>query len=226
MLILPTEFAGFVERPHQDEPWLWLWELVLDEPAPPSAPTHARLTPYPQEIEWPPGSGKIYYPTPMRHSPIEQSGEGQLPSIEITIDNTQRFLMRHLETFEWDGKRATLTLVNRKSLATVPNAFLRWDFIIQSAVANRQSVGIRLEMPNFFERRVPNDRFNASRCRWIEFGGPECGYVINSAAAFKTCPRTLDACVQRGEDELNRGLPVLHPQRYGGFPGIPVQRNA
>ena len=69
----------------------------------------------------------------------------------------------------------------------------------------------------------PQDRYVASRCRW-EFGSGQCGYVVNAVAAYTTCPKTLSACIARGQDHAARGLPVLHPARFGGFPGIPRQR--
>jgi hypothetical protein len=72
---------------------------------------------------------------------------------------------------------------------------------------------------SFAPGQSPNDRDVASRCCWA-FGSAECGYVINAAAAYTTCPKTLSACIARGQDHAARGLPVLHPARFGGFPGI------
>ena len=49
-------------------------------------------------------------------------------------------------------------------------------------------------------------------------------HIVNAVAAYTTCPKTLGACIARGQDHAARGLPVLHPARFGGFPGIPRQR--
>jgi len=225
-IILPTEFEGLIEQPHADSPYVWLWELVLDAPLtnPPSAPTWARLTSYDEDVSWPPGEGaKTWYSMSLEHSEIEQSGEGNLPSLSLLIDNTGRWLMPYLETFDLDGNRATLFLINQKYVGSA-QAFIKWEFEIAGASANRSQVELKLADPNNLERRLPEDRYNAVRCRWTEFGGPECGYIINSAAAHASCDRTLAACVERGEDELARGLPVIHPKRFGGFAAIPVQR--
>jgi phage-related protein len=97
-----------------------------------------------------------------------------------------------------------------------------WLFQIAGCSATDEAVQFRLERANFFTRQAPQDRYSAPRCRW-EFGGLECGYVINEVAAFVTCPKTLDACIARGQDHASRGLPVLHPGRFGGFPGIAAQ---
>ena len=233
MITLPNQFKGFVEEPHQKTPWIWLWEFVLDDPAPPTSPTWCNLTPYEHDVTWsaPPRDGYAGGPVTfsafnMEHSAIETSGEGNLPSMEVTLDNTARFLMRTLEQVDLEGNRATLWLLNAATVLSLPTAYLEWNFEIVSARVTRKAVGIQLEMPNFFERRVPNDAYNASRCRWLKFGGTECGYVINTSAAFSTCDRSLDACVERGLDEAIRGIPVLHPLRFGGYPGITVQRLA
>lgn len=229
MITLPNAFKGFIEQPHQTSPWVWLWEFVLDKATPPTSPNWCAITPYTQDVTWTAPARDGYASAPvtfsafnMRHSEIETSGEGNLPSMEVSLDNTARFLMPILEQVDIEGNRATLWLLNAATVVSIPTAYIEWNFEIVSARANRQAVTLQLEMPNFFERRVPNDTYDATRCRWLKFGGPECGYVINTSAAFSTCNRTLDECVLRGEDEAIRGIPVLHPLRFGGYPGIPV----
>ena len=227
-ITLPQEFITEAEKPHQSEPWIWCWEIVVDDPVPPATPTWIRVTSNPEIVTMPlPGSGAspaVFYPFPMTHSPIENSGEGNLPRLDISLDNTGRTLSTYLETGDIEGNRATLWLLNRKTFGSSVPAYIQWDFEIAGVTMGRDAVAIRCEMPPFFERRVPTERYNAQRCRWLEFGGPECGYVINSAAAYTTCDRTLEACADRGADEASRKIPVLHPYRFGGFPGIPIQQ--
>lgn len=223
-LSIPTAYSEFIEEPHQTSPWIWLWEFYLDVPPAPTPARVVRITPYPEAVEWPPGSGISYKPVAMTQGEIETNSEGSLPSLEVSIDNTTRFLMNELENVDLEGNPAKVTLLNQRTELD-PNTFIDWDFVISAASANREAVSIRLELPNLFERESPTDRYNAARCRYKRFGGPECGYVINSAAAFTSCPgRTVDECTARGDDEVARGLPRQHPERFGGFPGIPIQR--
>lgn len=224
-VVLPAEYRTPIERPQQPDPFYWLWEIVLDEPLtePPTEPVWTRLVAAPEDVNWPPGSEDVYAACNMTQSEIETDGEGNLPTLKLGIDNTGRWLMPYLEQIELEGNRASVTLINRALLSLAQPA-RTFDFEIAGAQATRQTVELTLEFPNFFERLVPAERYSASHCRWKRFGGVECGYVINSSAGFTICPRTIPACVARGLDEQSRGLAVLHPRRYGGFPGIPVQR--
>jgi phage-related protein len=134
--------------------------------------------------------------------------------------------MRYMHEGEGlEGNYCKVWLVSESGLLlTHPNhEYQLWEFQVAGAYASNEAVTFRLERANFFSRTTPQDRFVAGRCRW-EFGGRECGYVVNSAALYTTCPKTLAGCVARGADHANRGLPVLHPRRFGGFPGIPRQR--
>ena len=59
-----------------------------------------------------------------------------------------------------------------------------------------------------------------------DFGDAECGYVIPATpgntigTGFDFCPRHLEACRERGDDEAARGLARKHPKRMNGFPSI------
>lgn len=168
-----------------------------------------------------------YYPFPFLMGEIEQTQEGDLPSLELNVDNTARTLMSVLhDGGGFQGNRATLVLTHTGSLASPPypnHQFFTYRFTIASAAATNSAVQLRLESPSFFQQRVPRDRFLGKRCRWL-FGSRECGYPITPFSAFTTCNKDLADCIERGEDEVARFLPRLHPRRFGGFPGIPQQR--
>jgi phage-related protein len=165
-------------------------------------------------------------PFPFTFSPIEQTQEGDLSSIDLSVDNTARTLMRFLhDGHGLEGNRATLFLVYRNGLAiTYPaHEFQRFDLEVQLAGATDEAVTFRLGMPNWFAIQSPSARYIPKKCRW-QFGSPECGYVINEFAAFVRCSKLIDACVVRGDDMVARGLPAIHPGNFGGHPGIPTQR--
>lgn len=230
-MTLPAMLRAAAEKPHQAGAWIWLWDLEIQRRNATLPPVVLRLTSTPQPVEWPPAGTApprlTWYPMAFSHDAIATSGEGDLVSVDLTIDNTTRTLMPAMHSGDgFEGNRATLYLVHESALATPTypdHEFQRWDFVIVEASANDDAITLRLEQPNFMDVRMPPARFVAHRCR-LQFGGPECGYPITAAAAFTTCPKDVDACTARGDDEVARRLPRLHPQRYGGFPGIPVQR--
>jgi hypothetical protein len=104
------------------------------------------------QLQWPlsdPGS-TTWYPFPFEFSPIEQNQEGDLPQLELTVDNTARFLSEYLHAGNgMEGNPATLFLVptNALSLAYPNHQYQRWDLQVAGAVMNDEGVGIRLEMP-------------------------------------------------------------------------------
>lgn len=231
-ITLPASFKSEIERPHGSNTIDWFIELQLTRPyksgevVVPS--TIIRITSRHTETAWPAGSpsSETWHPWNFTFTPIEQNQEGDLPQLDLTVDNTTRTLMRYLHNGDGlEGNYATMFLVPANALAIAhPNhEFQRWDMQIAGAQATEDAVTFRLERANFFQRNAPQDRYIAARCRW-EFGGTECGYVVNQVAAYTTCPKTIDACIARGADHASRGLPVLHPGRFGGFPGIPRQR--
>lgn len=231
-IVLPDSFQTEIERPQGSKGLIWLLELEL------SKPYRSGMTVVPQvlmractyhtEVAWPASSPAMetWQPYNFSFTAIEQSQEGDLPQLDVSVDNTSRTLMPFLHAGNGcEGNAARLFLVaeNGLEIAYPDHEYQVWDLTVAGAVANDEAVTFRLERANFFNRMSPQDRFIASRCRF-EYGSSECGYVINDVAAFPACPKTIEACDARGRDERVRGLPVLHPRRFGGFPGIPRQR--
>lgn len=230
--VMPPSFKAEIERPQGSNPFVWFLELEVAKPWMSGDTVMPgvilRVCSHHQTLLWPAGSpgSETWYPFNFSFTPIEQNQEGDLPQLDLSVDNTARTLMRYLHDGEGlEGNNVKLIHVPANGLAIAhPNhEYKEWTFQIAGAIANDESVIFRLERANFFTRMSPQDRFIAASCRW-EFGGPECGYIINDVAAYTTCPKTIDACKLRGLDHLSRGLAVLHPGRFGGFPGIPKQR--
>lgn len=231
-LELPQTFKTEIERPHGSNPLIWLIELELvrasmagDSVLPPII---FRIAQWHTELAWPASSplAETWYPFNFSFTPIEQNQEGDLPQIDLSVDNTSRTLMRYLHNGDGlEGNYCKLLLVPANGLAVAyPNhEYQQFDLQIAGAMANDEAVTFRLERANFFTKQSPQDRFVAARCR-RDYGSLECGYIINEVAGFQTCPKTIEACTERGLDHALRGLPVLHPRRFGGFPGIPKQR--
>jgi phage-related protein len=168
-----------------------------------------------------------FYPFPFSMGEIEADQEGNLPSIDLQVDNTSRVLMSTLhDAGGFEGNRASLVLTHASAIASPPypnEQALAFRFRIAQAVASNSAIALKLESPQFFTQGIPRDRFVSKRCRWL-FGSRECGYPITPFAAFTTCEKTIAACIARGDDEVARLLPRQHPKRFGGFPGIPQSR--
>lgn len=216
---LPTDLATASQNPYPSDPLLWAWEIQVDVNEGPAPSTVLRVVAADSEITI---GGATYYPYPIAQSPIQSNADGDLPSLTLSFDNAGRWLMPYLDQADgFIGNRATSRLVNANNPLTHPEATLAWQ--IASAEADAQQVSFRLELPSPFLRRVPTDRYNPQLCRWV-FGGRECGYPINEAAAFTTCNKTIPECIARGDDEDARRIPRLHPKRFGGFRGVPTER--
>jgi len=228
---LHSDVKAVIEQPQGRTPFVWLWDLELQPRTVSLPPVVFRMTSQPAQHQfWPPSGGGAltFYPFPFSQSEIQQSSEGNLPSLDLSVDNTTRVLMQYLHAGQgFEGNRITCYLGVATSLPTTPvaanTAFQTFDFRVASAIATEQAITITIRDPGLWNINVPSARFVALRCRW-EFGGPECGYPITATAGFTACDKLLPSCIARGNDERARHLPVLHPRRFGGFPGIPVQR--
>lgn len=221
---LPSGLAALAEVAQQGAPWLWLLRLEA-QLAPDIAPVVFPFTTYTSEVTWPPTGpdAEVYYPFPFHFDNIEQNSEGDLPQVDVVFDNSTRVLMDMAHQANgFEGSHVRLLLINEQTIDVETEA-VAWDFDVVTSEANSEAFSMRLGIRNFFEVLVPVDRFVANRCR-RPFGGPHCGYVVNEVAAFATCDHTLAACIERGDDEVARLLPRLHPMRFGGFRGLPVQR--
>ena len=195
-------------------------QMAADQPA-----LVIPLTSRRSEVTWPPTGpfAETFYPYAFKFQDLKESNEGDLPRVDIAFDNSTRVLMdMAYQCAGFEGASVRLILLHEETIDDV-DEFVRWDFEVQSSKADGKLMTLQLSTQNFFQVKVPSDRFVANRCRHA-FGGRRCGYVVNEVAAFVACDKTRTACGARGDDESARGLPRLHPRRFGGFLGIPVQR--
>lgn len=220
---LPTGWQQQIQKIHQSAPWVWAWNFQLQKNA--VVNTRAYLVAYHSPMTL---FGLTFYPYPMKMSAITESGEGDLPQMQVQLSNTTRSLAHYFETVPEDegivGSIARAWLVNVSDETRVST----FEFEVAGATLTDEAITLRMEMPNFFKRRVPQDRFNQQRCRH-RFGTgtaerpSPCQYIVNASSGFTDCGKTFDECVARGDDEASRGLTRLHPMRFGGFLGIPRQ---
>lgn len=220
---LPLDWSARTRKIHQDQPFVWCWDLQLEHN--PTTDTRAWLTPYPSPLTT---AGKEFQPYPIMQGDIDENAEGDLPQLELNVSNHGRVIAPYLETVaEGDGLVGSIArgyLVNTDDLSQQ----MIFDFRVGGVTLTDEWATLRLEMFNFFKRRVPNYTFNPQVCGW-RFGTgtaahpSPCGYIINAAAAYTSCNKDVADCILRGDDEDVRNLPRLHPLRFGGFLGIPQQ---
>ncbi len=215
------------ESPQGRQGSVWLLELTLDRGDVGSPPVIARLCDGNQQLQWPLGDPDTttWYPFPFTFSPVEQTNEGDLTQVELSVDNSTRMLMRWLHAANgFEGNPAKLFLVPRAalSIAYPDHEFESIDLEVMAASANGESISLRLGQPNWFQIMSPQER-HGPKCRW-QFGSPQCGYVRNAFSSYTTCPGLIDACAARGADMVARGLPNILPANFGGKIGLSRQR--
>lgn len=217
---IPANLQAAAQDPSPQSPFLWLWELELERNPAPTPSTVLRIVRSEEPVAL--DLTRTFYPFPVEQSPLEQNSKGDLPQITLALANSNNVLMPYLDRLGGCiENRAYAWLVYREHVSVADSFALR--FRIAAVEATIESVQVRLEVQNPFLRTIPRDRFNPHRCRHA-FGSPACGYLVNSAAAYTTCPGTIAACNLRGDDEVARRLPRMHPQLFGGYRGVAVSR--
>ncbi len=208
-----------IQRQHGQVPFAWLFDIPLFT----SDVLHLRaaITSHPSALVFGPIT---FQPWPCKLAPIEESIEGDLPQLALSLSNHGRMLMRYFQPDDLAtgpvGRNLNVRLVKVDSLATA--MFFSWR--IASVPADARTVTLRLEELNWWEIDVPQDRFSTGNCRFL-FGRPDtgCPYIVTAGAAFRHCGGTLDECSARGDDMRQRNLGSVLPEQFGAFPGMADQ---
>lgn len=223
MKTLPSGFLLEKDKLHQEGVWHWLWQVEANRTV--AGCSVFQFVAHDQPVTY---GGLTYYPWAIEQSEMEQDGEGNLPTLALSLDNCTGLLSYYFYVGQgFQGNRATALLVNSLHLTGPTAGHLQVDFTINEGSLDTSTEGcvvtLKLESNGYEDRQSPQDRFNATRCRFI-YGDELCGYVLNAVAGFQTCNKTMPNCIERGGDMALRGLPRLQPQSFGGFLGISVRR--
>ena len=199
--------------------WVWLYEVEV----PTSPPTAYRFCSVSEVVNW---QSNNYYPFPVTHTPIQQTEDGSLPRLQVQVSNITREVMATLEAH--DGlidQPARVVLVNALALSTgVPMVEAR--FRVQSCNATSEAVVFDLADQDMYTSRFPRQRMSRLYCRH-QYRSAGCGYAVppSSANYLVGCDKTLrgpNGCEAHGASEEAEGIEVVHPSRFGGFPGLPI----
>jgi len=161
--------------------------------------------------------GKTYRPFPVIHEAIAGDSAGNLPQLTLSLSNVSRELDYYIETGKGlSGNRVEMRVYNRAAAA--PSDLVAFTFEIAGVALSDTVVTARLQLPSFLRYQIPAELFVRGRCRWA-YKGEQCAY----RGPIADCDKTLfgtNGCNVHGIDEESRGLPRLHPRRFGGFPGL------
>lgn len=219
------------ERPQGLSAFIWLLELELDRGDEVTSPVITRLTDHDGIVEWPKSAPSLtqWFPFPFTHTGFAQNSEGDLQFLDLSIDNVGLQFMSWLHsTHGLEGHRCKVYLVPIAGLDLLyPNheglPKEGMELTVVGCSANEEAVTLRLGDPNLYQVTTPATRYNPRRCS-NEYGSGQCGYVINSFAAFPSCSKLIEACGARALDMASRGLPPILPGNFAAFPGLSRRR--
>jgi lambda family phage minor tail protein L len=203
-----------------DGQWLWLYEIEV----PTSPPTRYRFAKTNKPVIF---RGNTYSPFPITHTVIKQTESGSLPSVTMTVSNVSREIIGTLESYEGlIGQPVRLILTNLRAIS-VNQGVIEHDFKIISISATEEAVAAELGDVSMYENFFPSQRMMRHSCRH-QYRSAGCGYSVPSTDTtnyLSTCDKSLDGpngCRVHGTSETAAGVAVVHPGRFGGFPGIPT----
>lgn len=202
------------------DPFIWLYELEV----PTTPQTRYRFAGrYPEQVTF---RGNIYYPFPCSHSETTENTDGDINQTSLTVGNISQQIVTTLETHGgFVGQPCRMLLVNRLDLAS-GNPVIEQDFTVRETAYNDEAVTLQLAVYNPYRTHFPSLRLMRGHCRFM-YRGPGCGYSVPvSSGGLATCDKSYDGpngCVVHGENEVAQGHTQSHPERFGGFQGIPRQ---
>tara|TARA_Y100000310_G_scaffold336739_1_gene422112 strand:- start:20565 stop:21254 length:690 start_codon:yes stop_codon:yes gene_type:complete len=199
--------------------WIWLYEIeVPTEPI-----TRYRFVRTQEQVTF---RSNVYYPFPITHTVMRDTESGDLPSITLTVSNVSREVLGTLESYQGlIGQPVRILLTNMGALLT-DNAIIEHDFRILTMTATEEACAAQLGDISMYESYFPRQRMMRQFCRH-QYRTAPCGYAVDEADAnyLATCDKSLDGangCTIHGDSETAAGVAVVHPNRFGGFPGIPT----
>lgn len=192
------------------KPFVWLVEIQID------TTSSARLCSYHENLTF---NGYTWYPYPMSIGSIQEDSEGKVQSVELVIANIDRAFIGYIRQGKINGQTCKIYLSHESYLTE----YIERKFEILSISYDDSTISLSLGIANLISADFPSERFFRGDCRFAkEYTGVRCGYPAAIATGqYSTCNGTLSDCRARGLNEAANGYLNKHPQRYGGFPGIP-----
>lgn len=171
------------------------------------------------------GSPLVWQRFPIALGDFLESKNGDLSQFQVGIIDTRLELRALVDQYRGlIGSEIRISIVNAAALGDT-SARLFYIGEVVECECDEESIVFTIGQPSLNEGAFPGRRW-FSKCSVVSFGDSDCGYPIPTSptnavgGGFDFCPRTLNACRERGADELARGLVQLHPRRFDGAPGM------
>jgi lambda family phage minor tail protein L len=153
--------------------------------------------------------GETYTKFPITHESVSDNSRGEIDSVAVRISNVSRLIQSYLESYDWRGKKVTITQVFLDQLADA-DAKISFVLYIDNYKASEADVEFQLTTRfDVIDVMLPLGAYNRNYCRW-KFKSTECGYV----GAESVCNKTKQDCRDNKDNVV----------RFGGFPSIPQRR--
>jgi lambda family phage minor tail protein L len=165
-------------------------------------------------------NGNFYSSMPIDVDGFEITSKG-LPTPTIKISNIFGTIGALVRGF--DGLQGAK--ITRTTLKTQPDGFLYTnadviglpDIYIIDRPTGHTSISITFELKSIFDlnnNKFPKRTILQSTCPLV-YGSSECSVPIT--VTYPTCPRNIDACLERVQLQTGEGNPELP---IGSFPGV------
>ncbi|MEL6713641.1 MAG: hypothetical protein AAFP86_07700 [Planctomycetota bacterium] len=206
----------------QPTPWAWMVTISMLEIG--TQPyQQLRLTSFESQVTRgaaDDGSPLVFYPAPLTIDGLRETSEGDLPQISIGVGVAGPGVLELIDARNGLARNPVLVeLVHGTELIT-PGAGIAFEGVVTGCSVSSSAVSIKVSSPNLTRSQFPRQVYRRVGCGHV-FGDGLCGYDRSAPGAlFQTCPRTLTACIERGEDEKARGLGDKHPRNFFAFPGM------
>tara|TARA_E500000305_G_scaffold108357_1_gene110546 strand:- start:5401 stop:6102 length:702 start_codon:yes stop_codon:yes gene_type:complete len=212
-------------------PFIFLVEIQDSQ----DPPRRYRLTNFDKRLYWGSdsnGEAFIYYPVPMVLGNLEETSEGDLPTLEIAIGNSGPISPLVIDPSDgFVGNPIRVIAVSTLDLDS-GEAIIDETAKVADMMLTHEGMRFTVAGTELFQARFPQLIYSRFSCKWA-FGSQQCGYnTFNSSAGYSKCgvttdgvevarPFSLAACTLVGDDEEANSLTRKHPARFGGEPGIP-----
>jgi lambda family phage minor tail protein L len=139
---------------------------------------------------------------------ISENTQGEIDYVRLILANVSQVIQGYLHSYDFRGKKVTITTVFRDHLDE-PDAAIQDVYYIDSYIVDLKNVALTLTSKfDLLDVELPFRKYARTYCSW-KFKSTECGY----GGEENTCNRTLQRC-----RELDNVL------RFGGFPSVPSRR--
>lgn len=164
---------------------------------------HVRVCHNNEDIIW---DGETWLAYPFEIGDIEESKEGELPSVDLSIPDIERHLTPLIEDNSGGiGIVVDMMIVHSDYLNNTTPEYKETFEIVDCSINYNNVIKFSLGSENFTNYRSPKDMYLKGHCRYQEFKGTLCGY----AGSETECDRTFARCKELGNQK-----------RFGGFPGV------